>query len=887
METQKLELIDLIIYRGKNIYSHRPIMKMIVDIGEYQNIPTKDIEGFNGNLLKAFPNLKKNTCGLGYEGGFMERLEEGTYLAHVLEHVVLDIQNTLGYNVKFGKTRLLKEPSRYYLVYEYENEICALECGKAALFILNCFLEGQAIEINEFLEYLERIRLDSELGPSTSAIVNEAKRRGIPVTRIGYESLVRLGYGKHNKLIESTLSDTTSCISADISSNKQLTKSILDEHKIPVPYGKVVFSELSAVMVANQIGLPVVIKPLDGNQGKGVHLNLTREADIRAAFQEASKYSAGIIVEKFVTGNDYRILVVGGQVKAVAQRLPALVVGDGQHTIAQLVDIINSDDARGENHEKSLTKIRLKNVEHNVLMKKGLDDGYVPQKGETVTLRENGNLSTGGTAIDCTASIHPDNANIAINASNAIGIDIAGIDFVAEDISRSILSSSGAVIEVNAAPGIRMHLYPSEGNAHNVAKDIVDFLFPDESMSDLPIVSVTGTNGKTTTVRLVSYILTLTGKTVGTTSTCGTHINEKCVCKGDNSGPTSAGALLANKSIDVAVLETARGGIIRQGLGYDLADVGIITNVTEDHLGMNGIDTVEELAFVKALVVEAIKPGGYAVLNAEDAMTEMMLKRVKSKVILFHKTEISPELLQMSAIHVFVRDGMIKIKDGHQIIDIMKVADVPITLNGLLECNIDNCLAAVSALYALKIPINIISKGLKSFENNPGRFQLIDKNSYQVMLDYAHNPAGYEEMIKFCKKMNYKRLIGVIGMPGDRPNAAIKAVGALCGGAFDQIFIKEDKDLRGRDEQEVANLLYDSIKDSSFDEQNLKIIRDEADALKEVVSNATNGDLIVVLYEKLEPLLDILERTGINQQKRIHPVWQAAKKPSGSSEKIS
>lgn len=855
-----MELIDLIIYEGRNIYSHKPIMKMIIDIGEYSEIPTKDIDGFNENLLNAFPNLKKNTCGLGYEGGFLERLENGTYLAHVLEHVIIDIQNTLGYNVKFGKTKFYEEPSLYYLVYEYENRICALECSKAAIFILNSFIKGEKVEIEKFMNYLRKTLLKTELGPSTSAIVKEAKKRNIPVTRIGDESLVRLGYGKQSTLLQATLSGATSCISADISSNKQLTKSILDEHHIPVPYGKVVYSEISAIMVANQIGLPVVIKPFDGNQGKGVHLNLMKEEDIRAAFQDASKYSAGIIVEKYVTGNDYRILVIGGKVKAVSQRLPALVVGDGKHSITELIDMINIDDRRGENHEKSLTKIKLDSVELSVLKKKGLDVKDVPRNGETITLRENGNLSTGGTAIDCTDRIHPDNAEIAVNAANAIEIDIAGIDFVAEDIAKSIRSSSGAVIEVNAAPGIRMHLYPSEGEARNVGKDIVDYLFPDEDAAAFPIISVTGTNGKTTTVRLIKHILSLTGKSVGMTSTSGTVINDKCICKGDHSGPGSAKALLANKAIEAVVLETARGGIIRQGLGYDLADVGIITNVTEDHLGENGMETVEDLAFVKALVVEAVKPDGYAVLNAEDKMTKIILERVRSKVILFYKQNCPKEFMDNhDYIKVYVKDGSIKISDGQKEMDIIKVDKIPVTLNGVLACNIDNCLAAVSALYALNVPTEIIAKGLLSFIDNPGRFQLFDMNGFKIILDYAHNEAGYEEIIKLCQKLAHKRLVGIIGMPGDRPDAAIKAVGRLCAAAFDQIYIKEDIDLRGRKEQEVAGLMYDAIMEKPFSKQHIKVLKDEAAALKEAIAGAAEGDLIVVLYEKIDPLLDIIE----------------------------
>lgn len=868
MEIDGLQINDFSIYHGRNIYSHRPVMKMVVDIGKYGNTPTKDIPGFNEKLLAAFPGLKTNFCSLGYEGGFMERLNEGTYLGHVLEHTILEMQFMLGYNVSFGKTRTIAEPSLYYLVYEYENEVCGLECGKAAVFIFNCFIRGEEVNTGQFLEYLKKVSVDAELGPSTSAIVEEAKKRNIPITRIGHESLVQLGYGKHSRLVESTLTDATSCISADISSNKQLTKSILKEHNIPVPYGKVVFSEISAVMVANQIGMPVVVKPFDGNQGKGVHLNLKNEADIKAAFQEASKYSNGIIVEKFVTGRDFRILVVGDHVSAVSERLPASVKGDGVHSIQQLVEIANQDENRGEQHEKPLTKIRLDAVTMNVLQKNKMDVNFIPEKGQRVVLRENGNLSTGGTAIDCTDIIHPDNVDLAIQAATAIGIDIAGIDIVTQDISESILETGGAIVEVNTAPGIRMHLYPTDGKPREVAKDIVDLLFPNEESCRFPIVSVTGTNGKTTTVRLIQHVLSMTGAAVGMTSTSGTFIGEKCICKGDNSGPRSAKSLLSNKQIDAAVLETARGGIAREGLGYDLADVGVITNIAEDHLGIDGIHTIEELAFVKALVAEAVKEDGFAVLNAEDRMTPAVMDRVKARKILFYQNAKAARQCKISnCIRVYTENDWIKIKDGRKVLSVIQVSQIPITCGGLIGCNIENSLAAVSALYALHVPIDLISSGLQSFTENKGRFNLFELNGSKIMLDYGHNPAGYTQVIDACRKLGFTRLVGVIGMPGDRMEASIQEAAKISAGAFERIYIKEDKDLRGRSPGEVAGLFYDAITESGFPSSNVSITENELDAMKAALTDGKSGDLIVVLYEKLEPLTAYLESVGAQSVK--------------------
>ena len=868
METSQIQIHDFMIYHGRNIYSHKPIMKMVVDIGKYGSIPTNMIPGFNEILLDTFPGLKTNYCSLGYEGGFVDRLKEGTYLAHILEHVILEMQNMLGYNVTYGKTRVIEEPSVYYLAYEFMNEICGLECSKAAVFILNCFLNQEEVDITDFLKYLKKAAFESELGPSTSAIVEEAKKRGIPITRIGNESLVRLGYGRHSRMVESTLTDATSCISADISCNKQLTKQILNEHQIPVPYGKVVYSEISAQMAANQIGVPVVIKPFDGNQGKGVHLNLTKKEDIKAAFRDASKYSSGIIVEKFVTGRDFRILVVGGKVRAVSERLPASVTGDGVHTISELVDIVNQDANRGEKHEKSLTKIRLDDAAINVLKKNGMTIDTIVPPNQIIRLRENGNLSTGGTAVDYTDIIHPDNAEIAVRAANAIGIDIAGIDIVAENISQPILETGGAVVEVNTAPGIRMHLYPSAGTPRNVAKDIVDLLFPDEESVKFPIISVTGTNGKTTVVRLIQHILGLAGKTVGMTTTSGTFIGNTCICKGDHSGPRSARSLLSNKKIDAAVLETARGGIIREGLGYDLADIGIITNIADDHLGMDGVETLNDLAFIKSLVVEAIKSDGTAVLNALDSSTPDILEHVEATVILFHKNEKIPEQFRTSQyIRVCTENEWLRIADGDQKIDVIQINEIPVTCGGLISCNIENCLAAVSALYALQVPIETINTGLKSFRDNTGRFNQYELNGFRIMLDYGHNPSGYEQVILACKMFGYNRLIGIIGLPGDRPDYTVQAVGKLCAKSFNRIYVKEDIDKRGRTNGEVAELLYNSIAECGFPLQNLSISENELTALIQSISSGMQGDLIVVFYEKLEPLKEYLEAAGA---KRIY-----------------
>jgi cyanophycin synthetase len=873
MKTNQIKILELTGYSGKNIYSHRPVMKMTVDIGDYGNIPTKDIPMFNERLLKMLPGLGENCCGLGYEGGFADRLKEGTYLAHVLEHVILEMQYMLGYDVSFGKTRTISAPSLYYLVFEYRNEVCGMECSKVAVFILNHLLAGKDILIGEFLDYLRKISIEAELGPSTGAIVGEAKKRGIPVTRIGHESLVRLGYGKNSRLVESTLTDATACICADISSNKQLSKYLLGERGIPVPYGKVVYSEISALMAASQIGMPVVVKPLDSNQGKGVRLNLNSCNEIGEAFACASKYSNGVIVEQFIKGRDYRVLVVGSEVRAVAQRVPARVTGDGQRTVKELVDMVNRDPRRGERHERPLTKIRLDDVAIALLKKNGMTPDSVPRDGETVLLRENGNLSTGGTAADCTDVIHPDNAELAVQAAAALGIDIAGVDFVTEDISESILETGGVIVEVNTAPGIRMHLYPSEGTPRNVAKDIVDYLFPNDETVKFPIVSVTGTNGKTTVARLIQHVLMATGRTVGLTSTCGTFIGRKCVARGDHSGPMSARSLLSSKAITAAVLETARGGIVREGLGYEAADVGVITNITEDHLGIDGVETLEDLVFVKSLVAEAVKDGGAAVLNARDPSTPAVLLRigrlenVKIRPILFdNEAKTSAAYDRPDCVRVFNDGGWIRIRDGAKTLNVIHVREIPITMGGLIECNIENALAATAALYGLGITADVIKAGLMSFTDNAGRFELYDCGGAAVMLDYGHNPEGYKNVIKTCSKLAHKRLVGVIGMPGDRADSAIQAVGRLSAAAFDRIIIKEDADKRGRTPGDIAGLLLNAVLAAGFPVSQAAVVEDELEALKKAVSEAKNGDLVVIFYEKLGHLQKYLESIGAKKQ---------------------
>jgi cyanophycin synthetase len=861
-----VDILDIRSFGGKNVYSLKPVIRAEIDIGELYDTPTKDICDFNRNITSLFPGLKKHFCSLGYEGGFLERLREGTYLAHVTEHLILELEGLAGYEVTFGRTRLLKEPSVYYILLEYVNEKCAVECLITGVNIINELISGRIPDAECMVGHIRRVAAETDPGPSTMAIFKEARSRNIPVSVMTGSSILRLGCGKHSRLLEASLTDSPCCISVDIAGNKYLTKQLLSSSGIPVPCGEIAYTEQSAIMAAGLIGYPVVVKPFDANQGKGVSLRITGRSEMAEAFREAIAFSRAVIVEKYITGRDFRVLLVGGRVAAVAERIPPFVTGDGRKSIKQLVERENNNPLRGDDHEKPLTRIRLDNTARQVLLKDGRNEDDIPAAGEKVFLRHNGNLSTGGTARDCTSEIHPYNAGIAVRAAELLDLDIAGIDITAENISEPIGGQGGAVIEVNAAPGLRMHLYPTEGEARNVAADILDMLYPEGKPCTVPIVAVTGTNGKTTTTRLIAYTLMLDGKLTGVTTTSGIYIGNECILKGDNTGPASAGMVLADKRVEAAVLETARGGIVRKGLGYDLADVGVITNISEDHLGMDGINTVEELAMVKALVIEAVKPHGYAVLNADDGMTPFFLGRVNSKVILFSQ-DCGNALLKKHEAEggktVYVRGGFIWVKDGAAENRIIGIKELPIAYGGAAACNIENSLAAVSALTGLGIPSSVIRAGLKTFrpdkDINPGRLNIFDLGDFKVMLDYGHNPAGYEAIVNFMQNIGASRYVGVIGMPGDRTDKSIRKVGSLCGRFFSRLYIKEDSDLRGREAGEVAQLLYDSAVSAGMEKDRASIILPELKAFETAIADARQGDLIVLFYEEFEPALELLE----------------------------
>lgn len=862
-----MDIVSSHAYQGRSIYSHKPVVKIVVNLGIYEDIPTSDLPNFSKSLTGLLPGLYKHQCAKGYEGGFVERLQEGTYLAHVIEHVALEIQSMLGYDLNYGKARKANEKGHYNIIYAYKNEYAGIESGKLAIELISSIMDGRPLPVAERIEQIRKICAETDFGPSTAAIVEEARKRGIPVMRIGSGSLLQLGYGKKQKRIQATLTENASCIAVDTACNKELTKEVLAEYGIPVPFGKVVKNVQEALAYSEKLGYPVVVKPNSCNQGKGVSVNLKSPQEVLDAYEIAKEFEETVMVEKYIKGNYYRVLVVDGKVAAASQRISAFVTGDGHSTIRELVDRENNNPLRGDGHEKPLTRITIDKVSERYLRRLNLSLDYVPEKEEIVYLRENDNLSTGGVAIDMTDVIHEKNKQLVVLAAQVIGLDIAGIDICATDLSKPITETGGAIIEVNAAPGIRMHHYPYRGMPRNVAGAIVDMLFPEGEKGTIPIVSVTGTNGKTTTVRMISSILRQMGHVVGTTTTSGIYVDNKLVREGDNTGAISTRTVLADRRVGCAVLETARGGLISRGLGYDLADVGIVTNITEDHLGIDGIDTLEDLAYVKSLVIEAVKGSGYAVLNADDPYCISMEEQVKAKTIFYSMSkdnEITRRHIAEGGTAVY-SDGVniYANRDGREEL-ITKISEVPATLDGVLRHNIYNSLAAAAGCIGLGVPYAEIRKGLSVFtcnsSDNPGRFNLFDINGITVVLDYGHNIDGYRVTLESLQQMKKKKLIGVVGTPGDRTDSSTIKVGQLCGESFDRVYIKEDKDKRGRKSGEIAALLEQGCKMGSIKATEIHIELMEEKALEKAILSAEPGDIVIAYFEEYKPLINVIER---------------------------
>jgi cyanophycin synthetase len=855
-----MKILDIKTFEGRNIYAHFPVSKITVDLGPLSERESAEYAGFTERLEQVLPGLRDHSCA-GQPGGFAARLRSGTYFGHVLEHVFLELQAIAGATKNFGQTRQIGDGPLYAVVVEHACSEAVQPLAALAVDLIAACLENREFELSDKLAPIRSQIAAGQLGPSTSAIARAAAQRGISVRRLGVDSLLQLGTGCFARRVQATVGHDTSCIAVDIAADKTMTKYILAKAGVPVPFGYAVTTLPEALEAWRTIGKPVAVKPSDGNQGRGVSLNVNSEAEVSEAFALARRHGGKLIVEEYIVGRHYRVLVVGGKLAAASERTPAHVVGDGHHSVEELVAAANQDPRRGEHHEKPLTRMIIDELALGVLRKQGHAPTTVPAPGEVVFLRGSANLSTGGTATDVTSLVHPSVAELTERVARLIGLDIAGIDLVMPDIACPL--TQGAIIEVNAAPGIRMHLYPSEGQAREVAGAIVDMLFPPGQRSEVPLITVTGTNGKTTTTRLIAAGLRRAYTHVGYATSAGIYINDRLLVSGDTTGPWSAGVLLGDPLVQAVALEVARGGIIRGGLGYNLADVAVVTNVTEDHLGQDGVRNLDDLCHVKALVAEAVRPGGKVVVNAENEYSLRAGLRSGREMVLFgqERNELLSEHLAQGGCAVFVENGSFHVVQGGEVLLTLAVNEVPLVFGGKARHNLENCAAALAALYSLGVPLDECAEMLRQFRpdlvHNPGRQNIIKVAHASVLVDYGHNVKGLECVAELARGLCRGRLLGVVCAPGDRTDESIVQLGQMAGAKFDALCIKEDKDLRGRNPGEVAALLQAGAAAGGA-AADIAVVLDERQALRESIAGATADDLVVVFYESLPTTLDHL-----------------------------
>ena len=886
-----LAILETRVYRGANVWSYEQAIHLVVDLGSLEDFPSNSLAGFTDNLVQMLPGLREHSCSRGRRGGFLERLNEGTWLGHVAEHVALALQQAVGHDIRRGKTRQVKgKRGRYNIIYGYVDEQVGRAASVLAVRLVNHLVEADPdfdfeAELEQFILRAER----TAFGPSTQAILDEAVSRDIPWIRLNKHSLVQLGQGVHQKRVRATMTSATSAIAVDVASDKDLTTRLLGAAGLPVPKQESVRTPEQAAAVAERIGFPVVCKPLDGNHGRGVCLDLQNADDVREAFPTAKDQSRGgwVIVESHIVGNDYRCLIIDGRLAAVAERVPAHVIGDGRTSIRELVDLTNADPRRGVGHEKVLTRIKVDDAALELLAEQGYGLDDVPPSGETVKMTLTGNMSTGGISIDRTFEAHPENIEVAEEAARVIGLDIAGIDFICPDITEPVRETGGAICEVNAAPGFRMHTHPTIGDQQFIAKPVVDMLFPPGAPSRIPIVAVTGTNGKTTTSRMISHVFKGMGRKVGMTSTDGVVIDERLVIRADASGPKSARMVLQNPRVDFAVFEVARGGILREGLGYERNDVAVVLNVQPDHLGLRGIDTVEQLADVKAVLVEAVPRDGHAVLNADDPLVREMRRRCSGQVVWFSMAEPGSEVRDMIDTHCrrggkalvlepSERGDMIVVKHGRREMQLAWTHLLPATFGGRARMNVQNSLAAAAAAFASGAPLHDIRQGMRTFSTSyylsPGRLNEVEVNGVNVIVDYCHNAPGMRmlgdfvdrvgESLSATSELGKPSRIGVIATAGDRRDDDMRELGQVAAQHFDVLIVREDVALRGRERGDTAELVAEGVSKAMADGarcRQTEIIVEEIDAVRQAMSRAHPGDLVVVCVDKHASVMTELE----------------------------
>ncbi len=872
-----MKIVDLRVMRGPNYWSvkHPKIIVLKLDLEDYYNTLTNQVPGFSTKLRKMFPGMQSHRSSEGVEGGFFKTVDEGTTFAHVVQHIALELQTMAGMDSGYGRIYPTREENVATVVFSYQEERAGEYAAYTALKVTKALINGEKYKLNDDIDRLHQIREDEYFGPSTYAIVTEAVSRGIPYIRLNRHSLIQLGYGKHQKRIQATMTNSTACFAVEIAGDKNATKDLLSDAGIPVPKGTTVYSQEELRRAITWLGFPIVVKPLDGNHGKGASINITNLADAKKGFQEALKFSEGVIVEQYITGFDFRLLVINGKFVAAAKRTPAMVTGDGTSTIKQLVDKENKDPRRGIGHEKVLTKIKIDQHTNALLKGMGLTTQSVVPAGQEVYLKSTANISTGGTATDVTDLIDSYNVLMAERIAGIIGLDICGIDVMTTDIAIPLNETRGAVLEVNAAPGFRMHISPTFGLPRNVAEPVVDMLFPREKPSRIPIIAVTGTNGKTTTTRLIAHMVKHKGYQVGYTTTDGIYIQDKLLEKGDTTGSYSAEFVLKDPTVNFAVLECARGGLLRSGLGFQQCDIGIVTNVSSDHLGLRDINTLEELAQVKAVIPKSVSKDGYAVLNADDDLVYAMASELHCKIAFFSMDENNPRILKHIAkggLAAVFENGYISIFKNSYKLRIDRVADVPLTFGGRARFNIENILAATLAGYISHFDIEDIKTSLRTFipspAKTPGRMNLFKFPNFEVLVDYAHNVGGLKAIGEFMNAVDASHKVGIIAGVGDRRTEDFYDIGLAAGQIFDEVIVRLDSDLRGKTAEEITGPLLHGIEDANPN-MKIEVIPEEMRAIAYALEKAEPDSFIAIFTEDIDEAVKMVEHFKVIQDRKM------------------
>lgn len=857
--------------RGPNYWSVRrhKLIVMVLDLEEMEELPSNKIDGFPDRLKTMFPTMYSHRCSEGCAGGFFMRVDDGTWMGHIIEHIALEIQTLAGMDTGFGRTRGYGEHGVYNVVFSYMEESVGRFAAKSAVRICEALIAGEDYDMTDDIQEMRELREADRLGPSTGSIVKEAESRGIPWIRLNRYSLCQLGYGANQKRIQATVTSETSSIGVELACDKEDTKYLLEQAEVDVPRGDIIRRERSLKEACNYVGYPLVIKPIDGNHGRGITVDIKNYDDALVAFHHAkdSSKSGAIIVEKFIVGEDYRLLVINNELVAGAIRTPAHVIGDGKSTVQELIDEVNKDPRRGFGHENVLTKITVNELTKTIIKDAGYALDSVISEDERLILKDTANLSTGGTAEDITDIIHPSNVSMAERISKIIDLDICGIDIMTTDISQPLSDTGGAVLEVNAGPGFRMHLAPTTGLPRNVAAPVIEKLFPQKGDTGrIPIIAITGTNGKTTTSRLIAHIAKMNGYRVGYTTSDGVYIQNRLLMTGDCTGPASAEFVLKDPTVNFAVLECARGGLLRAGLGFKKCDVAIVTNVTADHLGLKGIHTVDQLARVKGVVPETVLPDGYAILNADDDLVYDMRRNLNCNVVLFSMDENNPHIKAMqrlNGITAVYENGYVTICRGEWKMRLMKAENIPLTYGGKAKFMIQNVLAAILGAHVQGISIEDIKAGLETFipsaSQTPGRLNLFKFKDFSILLDYAHNPAGMRALHEFTKELEATVKIGIIAGIGDRRVEDNNEMGAIAADMFDEIIIRQDKRLRGKTEAELIKMLDDGIKKRDPNKKTT-VIPSEKEAIKHAVKNAVKGSLIILCSDVIPDALELVKK---------------------------